>query len=440
MISVPYIWQANIWFGESLSQFISIQAGTPQEIRQKASDFLLSTKPAAFSNYQHEASDSPRICYFHNAEAPNEGMSNLWCFVQQSKTGHEPQYIGTFEDAVRHFVNRALIIGYEIDQHEYEARKTRNQQEQLEGKLKYREILQKHEERRKVERDEFERLIAEQQEAKRQEALRLELLIRKIKRRETMRLASERHEAAMHEDLQKRAERREIYQLKTKQVQAARRENTRRAAIRKFIEERGIKNLVHFTHIDNLSSIMNFGLLSRTYLERSHDRKLARFNDDLRIDGHKNAISLSISFPNYKLFFKWSHNEREDWVVLSIKPDVLWEKESLFFPTNAASNKNRSAAKTYARSVESLYSLFGDYQDSDRQISRKLLNLSADLPTNPQAEILVFSPIEPVFITAISFHNQKCADRWINQHPLSSCPAIEYGGKFFSFRNDFNHW
>jgi hypothetical protein len=77
--------------------------------------------------------------------------------------------------------------------------------------------------------------------------------------------------------------------------------SNREAQIQQICDERDIETLVHFTRVENLSSILQNGLLSRKALETSGQQFL--FNDPDRIDGHKEAICLSISFPNYKMFY-----------------------------------------------------------------------------------------------------------------------------------------
>ena len=59
-----------------------------------------------------------------------------------------------------------------------------------------------------------------------------------------------------------------------------------------------VNYLVHFTPIDNLLSIMNKGICPRSYLSN------IRTTDEYRLDGLLDAISFSISFPNYRMLWK----------------------------------------------------------------------------------------------------------------------------------------
>jgi hypothetical protein len=72
----------------------------------------------------------------------------------------------------------------------------------------------------------------------------------------------------------------------------------RASQIRAFCAKRGIVRLVHFARIDNLHGILREGLLSRRALEACPAGQRPRFNDPVRLGGDKEAICLSIEFPN----------------------------------------------------------------------------------------------------------------------------------------------
>lgn len=76
-------------------------------------------------------------------------------------------------------------------------------------------------------------------------------------------------------------------------------------SIRSLIAERNIPCLVHFTQIENISSILQNGILPRTLLAPGY-----HFNDEMRLDGFSESISLSISFPNWQMFYRCRCAER----------------------------------------------------------------------------------------------------------------------------------
>ncbi|MFH7410151.1 DarT ssDNA thymidine ADP-ribosyltransferase family protein [Acinetobacter variabilis] len=88
------------------------------------------------------------------------------------------------------------------------------------------------------------------------------------------------------------------------------------------IKCKNIDALYHFTHKDNLPSILSKGLLTKKTLEEQNIEY--KYNDEKRLDGIKDSISLSFSHPNWKMFYKYrAMIGLEDWVVLKISPELL---------------------------------------------------------------------------------------------------------------------
>lgn len=201
--------------------------------------------------------------------------------------------------------------------------------------------------------------------------------------------------------------------------------------IKNFIEKRGIVALTHFTHIRNLDSILNNGLLSKDFLEK--EKMDYKYNDELRLEGKTNAICLSISYPNYKMFFKYRCQEEGEWCILSLHPSILYEKDCLFCIGNAASSSERQRSDSLKSNISGLKKLFHDpdfYRDS--------VELPDRYPTNPQAEVLVLDSIEPKYIKAIYFDRRhKEALRFISNYPNFKF-NITY--KAFLPRYDHKNW
>ena len=116
----------------------------------------------------------------------------------------------------------------------------------------------------------------------------------------------------------------------------------RESQIRQICTERSITTLFHFTRIENLRSILQEGLLSHSNLETREPRPL--FNDNDRADWCPEANCLSISFPNYKMFYSIRGKKKAEgvkdsqWVILLLNADILWELDCAFCQTNAASS------------------------------------------------------------------------------------------------------
>lgn len=169
-----------------------------------------------------------------------------------------------------------------------------------------------------------------------------------------------------------------------------------RREIQNFIKKRRIVTLAHFTQLENLDSILSNGLLSKEVL--SQKQIFYNFNDELRLEGKSNAICLSISFPNYKMFYKYRCSKKGEWCVLELDTSILYEKECLFCISNAASSDELKRSDIEKMGISGLKKLFYDstgYRDS--------VNLPVRYTTNPQAEVLVLDSIEPKYIKGIHF-------------------------------------
>lgn len=203
--------------------------------------------------------------------------------------------------------------------------------------------------------------------------------------------------------------------------------------IEELVHQRNITRLFHFTHSDNLSSILENGLLSRTVLDDDENIDYV-YNDDIRIDGHKDAICLSVSFPNSRMFYKYRRLRAGDWVILEIHPSVLWDKECVFYPTNAASNNVRLTDIENLKGSEAFSNLFAN----DVFGTQRNCNLPAEYPTDVQAEVLVFENIEMSYIVNTYHSNKESAQHFKNQYPQTNQRYYaNLNGKTFYSQRDF---
>ena len=182
----------------------------------------------------------------------------------------------------------------------------------------------------------------------------------------------------------------------------------------KEIEERGIEYLIHFTPTLNLYSILEQKkLMSRSILESldidQYDiLDYIQFTDSVRYDD-KRYINLSISSPNTYLFHKFMDRTADDmsvnWCVLKIDPKHIYDLDTLFSVTNAAS----SAAKNQ-------YGISGDIKKFKMLFEEKLSfnsfngtrnivrgNILKKYPTDIQAEVLVKEVIPSSSIISVCF-------------------------------------
>ena len=174
----------------------------------------------------------------------------------------------------------------------------------------------------------------------------------------------------------------------------------RASQIQQICTERSITTLVHFTRIENLRDILHEGLLDHQSLLKKHGQQFAP-NDRKRLDRHKEAICLSISFPNYQLFNRFSRpNEGSppdysQWVVLLLDAKALWELDCAFCQENAASNVVRYISLAERKKPDALKNMFVDVcRDTKGNVyQRQSLQIPDHYPTHPQAEVLVFDRI-----------------------------------------------
>jgi hypothetical protein len=299
------------------------------------------------------------------------------------------------------------------------------------------EVCHKELERQRV----LERIAAE--ERKKQEEAQFEaarLAILKQKQEEEQREKAAR-QAALERQKQE-AERLAEVQAKQRAIEEAL-ERQRQAEIQarvdqicSFCRTHNITSLVHFTHVNNLASILLQGLLSRNALERLPTERRPKFNDEFRIDGCKEAVCLSISFPNYKMFYPLSHENPSEWVILLLDASILWELDCAFCHENAASNNVRFIPLPDRKNFQALARMYTDHPTN----VRSKLHIPDYYPTHPQAEVLVFDAIHPRYIRSVHFSNINILNQWQDYQLPNGSPLIKYDVQYFSPRCDWADW
>jgi hypothetical protein len=173
--------------------------------------------------------------------------------------------------------------------------------------------------------------------------------------------------------------------------------------IKSDVKNRNIEYLVHFTPISNLPSILSNGIQSLDFLNANNIPYI--YNDSERIEGYKNSISLSITFPNYSMLSKYRIYEQptKDMALIFLDPSILWTLNCAFFYTNAAKKVFKNTFLSQYKSFAAWQHMFGL---TIGKINRNLLNLTPEFTTDPQAEVLCFDSISPKLIKAILFDSQ----------------------------------
>ncbi len=167
-----------------------------------------------------------------------------------------------------------------------------------------------------------------------------------------------------------------------------------RDKIQKMAIDRKIPFLVHFTRISNVPSIMQHGIMPMATARRLGINPA--INDDERLDGRLNGTSVSIAFPNGQMFYRLRKENRDiDWVILAIAPSILWSKEVLFCPHNAADNRVSRIASQDLSLPKSFAQMFAEIDGHETRSEQGLKECD---PTDVQAEVMVMETIEPEFV------------------------------------------
>ena len=197
-----------------------------------------------------------------------------------------------------------------------------------------------------------------------------------------------------------------------------------------FLAERDIKYLVHFTPVENIKNILQFGLIPRMYLKEEVIRIALNpaFSDDLRLDGMEDANCLSITFPNHGMFYKKRMSSSREWAVLLINPTILVKHKCSFSPDNNASSSVGSDS-----GIDSARRLFSN------SMIRKLNNLPPCYTTNPQAEVLEYSVVSSEYLVGINLISDTHLD---GVSKLASIYDVEVSvnRRLFQARSDSKYW
>lgn len=183
------------------------------------------------------------------------------------------------------------------------------------------------------------------------------------------------------------------------------------------ITNRGIADLIHFTPTLNLLSILEQGqIMSRSIIENMGVDAIdildfVQFTDEVRYDD-KSYINLSISAPNTFLLPKFMERTLDDpsihWCVLTIDTKHIYDFETLFAVTNAASGaaRNQYRITSDLAKFKMMFDPVLNYNafNGPRRIVRG--NIRDHYPTDIQAEVLVKDTIPLCSIKSVCFQNE----------------------------------
>lgn len=206
--------------------------------------------------------------------------------------------------------------------------------------------------------------------------------------------------------------------------------------IHQIVERRKITAVLHFTKVENLASIMKYGLQPLDVLRANNIRSV---NNDLGRFDHTQAVCASISFPNYQTFYKFQQADRAvRWVIIAMHPKILWETDCAFCVRNAA-HATQSGIPLNNRKGEVAFSkMFDDFGE----IKRTSLGIPDNFTTNPQAEVLLLQGAPLTQIFGLIFPNTHMETEFKAIYDKKRYPGIWTYAKpnLFSYRSDWNVW
>jgi hypothetical protein len=182
--------------------------------------------------------------------------------------------------------------------------------------------------------------------------------------------------------------------------------------IQSVIQDRHITRLCHFTKSKNLPFILGKGMDSDNGILANNfifDSSFLNKTDENRFDRHEDYICTSVQYPNCYYFstvVKKSQNEIfNEWAILEISPKIITDSTK-FCPVNAATKGGRMIKGGY----EAFESIFNERVTGKRTFVRNKLYPS-NVPTNVQAEVLIYNKIPKEYITALIFSTEELAKR-----------------------------
>lgn len=180
----------------------------------------------------------------------------------------------------------------------------------------------------------------------------------------------------------------------------------------------GISKLFHITHINNLLSICELGLLSRNILI---DNSISFYDISLKTVNQRRSVSEPIfnqSIHDYvPLFFNPKNpmlsylihtvQLKQNLVVLEVSTDVFKKEHTIFTDGNAAVR----STSTYTSKTRFFADLFHLGDLNWKVINKEGWNVSNDEKNNKSAEVLVFNTVETKYISKIYINSMTANEQ-----------------------------
>lgn len=163
------------------------------------------------------------------------------------------------------------------------------------------------------------------------------------------------------------------------------------------IQAQQIEDVLHFTRLENVPTILEHGLLTRSDLNNAGLKVYA--SDADRLDKEDNAVSVSISCYCPRMFEgKRYRAGNEAWAILILHPSLLWNYRCLFLRRGAGRNSTKYESGKGGYALEKLFKDYSLLMEPGKTGFRAEYGLLPSWPTFSDSEVQVMSPIHPGYI------------------------------------------
>lgn len=160
--------------------------------------------------------------------------------------------------------------------------------------------------------------------------------------------------------------------------------------------------------------------------------------DNMRLDRREDAASFSISFPNYRMFYRKRQFEMPGTAFAVILIDInvlqaIHPSHVAYFWDNAANRVFSDRDFEEFTTIEAVQDMFADTPTHSRVEDR----LPSNFTTYPQAEVMIKDIVPPDYITVIHVNNRQDEIRTAGMPGVKN---VICNGTLFAPRCDYYRW
>ena len=220
---------------------------------------------------------------------------------------------------------------------------------------------------------------------------------------------------------------------------------TKRNQIEQFLKANKITSLTHFTRLENLKSILQNGIFTGMMLSADPKFSDIQRNQPKLPESWQGSASMNISFPDFRLLSQLRENlSRCYWVIIEIDARFMMDQPCYFFQKSAVEIINDTEFSQNINPLLQTTKMFRSLFTDTETIKRNKLGIPDAYPTNPQAEVLTFSPVPTRYFQKVNFCNDYIFNEWVLNN-LDFATSLDkkiwqVSMRLFSPRCDYVHW